>query len=305
MRYRLDLAYDGTDFFGWATQPGRRTVQDTLETWITQVLRLGEPARLVVAGRTDAGVHAAGQVCHLDVPDDHEVRLRSGTGDLATVLDHRLRRVLPDDLVVRGVRPVPDDFDARFSATFRRYTYRLWDEQSEREPTLRRRVAQVRGVLDLSAMNEAGDLLLGLHDFAAFCRPREGATTIRTLRQLQGVRTSDGTVEFTVVADAFCHSMVRSLMGALVAVGQAGADRPGRVPRDLAWVADLLGRPRRDSSVLVMPAGGLTLSEVGYPAEDQFAARSAEARNRRGPIVSDPIVSDPIVSDSEQSEANA
>lgn len=279
MRYRIDLAYDGTDFHGWASQPGLRTVQDTLESWIAQVLRLAEPAPLVVAGRTDAGVHASGQVCHFDLPDDFTVSLRDGhRGEVAQVLERRLRRVLPDDLVVRRVRTVSADFDARFSATHRRYTYRLWDERSVREPTLRRRVAVVRGELDLAAMNEAADLLLGLHDFAAFCKPREGASTIRTLRELNGVREPDGTIVLTVVADAFCHSMVRSLVGALVGVGRAGA---GRVRRDRDWVAALLAARARDSSVVMMPASGLTLSEVGYPAEDQYAARAEQARQRR------------------------
>ena len=244
MRYRLDLAYDGTDFFGWATQPGLRTVEETLATWVAQVLRLDEPARLIVAGRTDAGVHATGQVCHFDLPDD---------------------------------------FDARFSATFRRYTYRLWDDLGIHEPTLRRRVAQVRGVLDVEAMNTAAELLLGLHDFAAFCKPRKGATTIRTLRQLSGVRDPVGTVVFTVVADAFCHSMVRSLMGAIVGVGQGEPPRKGRIRRDQDWVAALLAAAVRDSTVLMMPASGLTLSEVGYPTDDQLAVRAAESRRRREP----------------------
>ena len=289
MRYRLDLAYDGTDFFGWATQPGLRTVEETLATWITQVVRLDEPARLIVAGRTDAGVHATGQVCHLDLPDDFVVRLRTGeSSDVATVMKHRLARVLPDDLIVRGVRQVPDAFDARFSALFRRYTYRLWDEEGIHEPTLRRRVAQVRGVLDVEAMNSAGELLLGLHDFAAFCKPRRGATTIRTLRQLSGVRDSVGTVVFTVVADAFCHSMVRSLMGAIVGVGQGEPARKGRVQRDENWVAALLAAAVRDSTVLMMPASGLTLSEVGYPADDGLAIRAAESRRRREPHEAQP-----------------
>lgn len=282
MRYRLDLAYDGTDFFGWAAQPGKRTVEDTLQTWVTQVLRLDTPARLVVAGRTDAGVHATGQVCHVDVPDDLVVRVRAGeSSQIATVLQRRLGRVLPDDLIVRSVRQVSDDFNARFSATHRRYTYRLWDEQGLHEPTLRRRVAQVRGVLDVDAMNSAAEVLLGLHDFAAFCKPREGATTIRTLRELSGVRDESGTIVFTVVADAFCRSMVRSLMGAIVGAGQHEPTRKGRVRRDADWVAALLAAAVRNSTVLMMPASGLTLSEVGYPPDDHVGRRAAESRRRR------------------------
>lgn len=284
MRYRLDLSYDGTDFFGWAAQPGLRTVEDTLQTWVTQVLRLDEPARLVVAGRTDAGVHATGQVCHVDLPDDFVVRVRAGeSSDVAAVLKHRLRRVLPDDLLIQDVRRVSPDFDARFSATHRRYTYRLWDDQGVHEPTLRRRVAQVRGLLDVDAMNAAAELLLGLHDFAAFCKPRVGATTIRTLRQMSGFRDANGTIEFTIVADAFCRSMVRLLMGAVVGVGQTEPSRKGRVVRGQDWVATLLAAAVRDSTLLMMPASGLTLSEVGYPDDAQLALRAAESRRRREP----------------------
>lgn len=279
MRLRLDLAYDGTDFSGWATQPGLRTVQGELEGWITQVLRLPEPAQLVVAGRTDAGVHATGQVCHLDLPQGWRVPVRDGEReDVDVLLEHRLRRVLPADVVVHAVRPVSNDFDARFSALWRRYTYRAWDEWTHRDPTLRRRSATVRGSLDVDAMNSGARLLLGLHDFAAFCKPREGATTIRALQRLEAVRNEDGEVVVTVVADAFCHSMVRSLMGALCAVGQSV---PSRVRRDEEWLAGLLRATGRDSSVLMMPASGLTLSEVGYPAEDQLAARAVQARRRR------------------------
>ena len=277
MRLRLDLAYDGTDFSGWATQPDRRTVQHELERWIGQVLRLPEQPGLVVAGRTDAGVHATGQVCHLDLPDGLAVPVRDGERtDIPQLLGHRLGRVLPDDIVVHAIRVVPEDFDARFSALWRRYTYRLWDDRTHREPALRRRAATVRGTLDVDAMNHAAELLLGLQDFAAFCKPREGATTIRTLQRLEAVREDpSGEVVFTVVADAFCHSMVRSLMGAMTAIGQA------RDGRDEHWLGRLLQATRRDSSVLMMPASGLTLSEVGYPADDQLAARAAEARRRR------------------------
>lgn len=279
MRLRIDLAYDGTEFSGWATQPGRRTVQDEMERWTTQVLRLPQPVQLVVAGRTDAGVHATGQVCHLDVPDDLAVLVRDGTAaDVPGLLAHRLRRVLPDDIVVHGVRAVGTEFDARFSALWRRYCYRIWDEETVADPVLRRRAAVVRGRLDVDAMNHGAGLLLGLHDFMAFCKPREGATTIRTLRQLEAVRNQAGEIEFTVVADAFCHSMVRSLMGAMVAIGQ----QPGaRSRRDEEWLTGLLRAGRRDSSVLVMPASGLTLVEVGYPADDRLAERAQQARRRR------------------------
>lgn len=264
MRWRLDLAYDGTDFHGWAAQPGLRTVQDVLETRIGQVLRLPQPPALVVAGRTDAGVHARGQVCHLDL---------AGDDDIADVLLRRLARALPDDLVVRAVSPAPDGFDARFSASWRRYCYRVVDSEHFPDPLQRRWVARLRHPISVEVLNEAAGLLRGLRDFAPFCKARDGATTIRELRELSARATPSGVVEIHLLADAFCHSMVRSLVGALTAV--AG----GR--RDLHWLADVAASPTRHGEIHVMPARGLTLEEVGYPAPELLAARAVEARSVR------------------------
>lgn len=261
MRWRLDLAYDGTDFSGWAVQPGRRTVQGELERWLPQVLRLSEPVTLTCAGRTDAGVHARGQVAHVDLPDDCD----------ASVLEHRLRRVLPPDVVIWAARPAPPGFDARFSALWRRYCYRLADRPLD--PLLRGHVVAVREPLDLEALNAAGRALLGLHDFAAFCRRRDGATTIRTLLDLRALRRTDGVVEVEVRADAFCHSMVRSLMGAVTAVAT------GR--RDLRWLESVRGSPVRHSEIQVLPAHGLVLEEVCYPADEALAGRAEAARRER------------------------
>ncbi|MGK2351446.1 tRNA pseudouridine(38-40) synthase TruA [Cutibacterium sp. V947] len=264
-RWRLDIAYDGANFSGWAAQPDRRTVQGELETWIPRVLRLDGPTPLTVAGRTDAGVHARGQVAHVDLPDDV---------DTSSML-RRLARVLDSDVVVTSIRPVPDEFDARFSALWRRYVYRLWDEGSRPDPLTRFHVASVRGHLDLDRLNTAGESLLGLRDFAAFCKYREGATTIRTLLECRAERVNGpyGTVEVSVRADAFCHSMVRSLIGALTTVAS------GR--RDQHWLDEVAASTSRASSVLVMPACGLTLEEVGYPSEGDLAVRAAQARSRR------------------------
>ncbi|MEL4358138.1 MULTISPECIES: tRNA pseudouridine(38-40) synthase TruA [unclassified Luteococcus] len=256
----MDIAYDGARFSGWASQPDLRTVQGELERWITQVLRLREPVQLTVAGRTDAGVHARGQVAHVDLPS---------TVDTSR-LQRRLDRVLDEDLQVLRVSPAPPGFDARFSAIWRRYVYRVWDEVSRPDPLLRGHIAQIRGVVDVDATNEAARMLLGLHDFAPFCKPRDGATTIRTLTGLHAARTPDGVLEYTVTADAFCHSMVRSLMGAMTTVGT------GR--RDQAWLAEVMASPKRHSGVLVMPAKGLCLEEVGYPDDDQLAVRAELSR---------------------------
>lgn len=268
-RWRLDISYDGTEFSGWARQSGRRTVQGELEHWIGAVLRLPEPVSLVCAGRTDAGVHARGQVAHLD--------LEAGALGDPALLHRRLARALPPDLVVRAVTAAPVGFDARFSAVWRRYRYLLSDGPTPPDPLLRRQVARARSPIDVAAMNTAGQTLLGLRDFAAFCRRRPGATTTRTLLELVGHRVADGplagTVELRVRADAFCHSMVRSLVGALVAVGS------GR--RDLAWLAEVTTAGVRAPTVEVLPPHGLTLAEVRYPAEDQLAVRASEARARR------------------------
>lgn len=262
-RWRLDVAYAGADFSGWAAQPGLRTVQGVLEEWIRQVLRLPDPVQVVCAGRTDAGVHARGQVIHVDLPDDAPV----------DTLERRLRRVLPPDLVVGAVRPAPPGFDARFAATWRRYVYRLNDGTVPMDPLLRGHVVRVRGPLDVAAMNAAAPVLLGLRDFAPFCRRREGATTIRTLLELRAERDARGDLAYTVRADAFCHSMVRSLMGAMTAIG-AGA-------RDEAWLAEVLTTPGRHPEVQVMPAHGLCLEEVGYPPDAELAARVVQARAKR------------------------
>jgi tRNA pseudouridine38-40 synthase len=270
VRWRLDLAYDGTDFAGWAVQAGgQRTVQGELELWTPRVLRLDRPVTLVCAGRTDAGVHARGQVAHLDLAP-------AELTDPA-VLHRRLARVLRDDLVVRRISAAPAGFHARFGAIWRRYVYRLWDGPTGVDPLLRRQVTRLRSPLDLDPFNAAAAGLLGLRDFAAFCRRRPGATTIRTLLELEAVRVPDGplagVVEVTVRADAFCHSMVRAVVGALTEVGA------GR--RGAAWLAELADARERRSGVPVLPAHGLTLEEVGYPPDEELAARAAEAQSLR------------------------
>jgi tRNA pseudouridine38-40 synthase len=261
-RWRIDLAYDGTDFRGWAAQPGLRTVQGQLEEWITRILRLDEPARLVVAGRTDAGVHARAQVAHIDLPDGLD----------AAPLAHRLNRVLPSDIALRSLTRAPAGFDARFSAVWRRYCYRLWDAASAPDPLLRRQVGRVGLPLDVAAMDAAGATLVGLHDFAAFCKHRLGATTIRTLQELSARRLDDasGTIEIWAQADAFCHTMVRCLAGALVAVGS------GR--RDTAWLVQVAARAHRAGDVPALAPSGLTLERVAYPSDEQLAVRAAQAR---------------------------
>ena len=261
MRLRLDLSYDGTDFRGWAVQPGLRTVQGEIEAAIAMILRLPRSAQLTCAGRTDAGVHARGQVAHVDLDDVDPKHL-----------ERRLRRLLPDDIVLRSLTVAAEGFDARFAALERRYAYRMFDGPPGPDPLTRTSVVRWPRRLDVEAMNAAGDRLVGEHDFASFCKKREGATTIRTLRQLSTVREGDS-LETTVRADAFCHSMVRSLMGLLVAVGERRYEPE--------WTDEVLARATRDARVMVMPPHGLALEEVVYPDDAGLAARAAESRRRR------------------------
>jgi tRNA pseudouridine38-40 synthase len=269
VRWRLDLGYDGTNFSGWATQPGRRTVQGELESWIRRILRLDEPVQLVCAGRTDAGVHARVQVAHVDLGS---MLIIDGAA-----LSRRLNKVLGGDCVIRRITAAPPGFDARFAAIWRRYVYRLSDGGVPPDPLYRSQIAQLNAEVDLDRLNEEAATLVGLRDFGAFCRRRDGASTIRNLLELAARRVPSGpmagVIECTIRADAFCHAMVRSLMGALVAVATG--------QRDHEWLAAITERGVRDSSIIVMPATGLTLEEVGYPADHELAARVLEARALR------------------------
>jgi tRNA pseudouridine38-40 synthase len=283
LRIRIDLAYDGTDFSGWAAQPGLRTVEGELSTALTTLLRAPAPVRLTVAGRTDAGVHARGQVVHADV-DAGAWAAVPGRSDRepGAAARTRLGGILPGDVVVHAVAEAPDGFDARFGALRRRYLYRLCDDPAAADPLRRRDTVHTKRPLDAAAMDEAARTLVGLNDFAAFCRKREGATTVRTLLEYSWARLDDGTLAATVVADAFCHSMVRSLVGVVMPVGE------GRRP--VEWAAEVLRAARRDPAVSVMPPHGLSLEEVVYPAAAELAARALEARSVRslpGPAASD------------------
>jgi tRNA pseudouridine38-40 synthase len=339
-RLRLEVAYDGTHFHGWARQPGLRSVQGELEQALRATLRVvaDQPVRVAVAGRTDAGVHAIGQVCHVDVPAGDWAALvgpraagpRARPGltpapvadpDPSLVLRRRLNGVLPPDLRVRRVGLAPDGFDARWSASWRRYSYLVADDPADQDPRSRGHVLWHPRALDLAAMRAAATRFLGEHDFAAFCRAREGASSVRTVHDIgwrrvgridptgaaptglgePRVRASSnaahdpagrgtaeleagipglaghpasGPLEFTVRADAFCHSMVRSLVGAFLAVGD------GRWPVDRP--AELLAAAERVPGIATAPAHGLTLVEVGYPPDAELAAQAQRARRWRG-----------------------
>lgn len=301
IRLRLDIAYDGSAFQGWAKQPGIRTVQGELEAALATVFsRMGEPPLLTVAGRTDAGVHATGQVAHLDLTPLQLKHLANPHGRGASPAEPIPPRTVPESLLpssvpasvgpalarrlngIAGLRSdvyvsrvsiAPEGFDARFSPVWRRYEYRIADAAATRNPLLRGHTVWYPATLDPEAMNRAARELLGLHDWAAYCRPREGATTIRELQEFEWGRDTTGVLVARLQADAFCHSMVRALVGAAVSVGEGklGGDRPAGI-RDEA---------RRTSEFKVMPAHGLTLVEVGYPDGPALAQRAEQTRARR------------------------
>jgi tRNA pseudouridine38-40 synthase len=268
-RLRLDLSYDGSGFHGWSLQPGLRTVQGVLADALGRVLALPAPPALTVAGRTDAGVHARGQVAHFDLP----AAAWEAAGPSAA---RRLARLLPPDVRVRAIGPAPGGFDARFSAVWRRYSYRVCDDPAAADPLRRHDTLWYPRPVDVARMNQAGLACLGTHDFAAFCRRREGATTVRELLRLEWVRAAPEVAVATAVADAFCHNMVRSLVGALLCVGD------GRRP--VSWLADVLAARARDPAVMVVPPHGLCLEEVAYPPGPDLATRAQAARRLRPPL---------------------
>ncbi len=259
----MGIAYDGRDFHGWAIQPeatGLRTVQGELQRVLTHLF--GESIEIQCAGRTDAGVHATGQVAHMDVaswPSDIEAR--------------RINRALPDDVRVTSIEEASMNFDARFCAIWRRYTYRVSDSPDGPDPLQRHLTLPHSRVLDLEAMNEAAQGLLGEHDFAPFCKQRDFATTIRRLIRLEWSRDASGVAVMMVQADAFCHSMVRSLVGVMLPVG----DRR----RPVEWPAAVLASGEKDPGVTVMPGYPLVLDEVGYPPPEEWAARQRDTRTLR------------------------
>ncbi|MDK7192176.1 tRNA pseudouridine(38-40) synthase TruA [Bifidobacterium sp. UMB1197] len=297
MRLRLDLAYDGGDFYGWAKQPTLRTVQGVLEDALHKVLRVNkddasEPLRLIVAGRTDTGVHASYQVCHLDV-SEFVLQNCVGHTNLTPVkaLEYRLCGVLPKDISIHSVSIAPSGFDARFSALDRTYVYRISDaaNRANLDPRMRGFVLQLDYDLNVDAMNQAASLIVGLHDFGSFARPNPGGTTIRCVKKavwnrvFQGSCLSkstgkipsieNGLLEFTIVADAFAHNMVRSLVGACVQVGCA--------KRSVDWFKNKIENPIREGSTGPIAANGLTLEYVEYPKDEELAARANAIRAKR------------------------
>ena len=303
VRLRLDLAYDGGAFYGWARQPTLRTVQGELEQALHTILRVpaddpDEPLRLTVAGRTDTGVHALHQVCHLDVGEATLDRCVGHMGVPAPeALFRRLSRMVPDDIAIHALSVAPEGFDARFSALERTYVYRICDDARPVDPRMRGFVLALDDRLDLDAMNAAAAMTIGLHDFGSFATPNPGGTTIREVKRAHWSRipvsplvpgasggagtaggytvpaAESGLVCFTIVADAFARNMVRSLVNACVKVGQ------GR--KDLDWFAEKMATPLREGSTGPIAPQGLTLEHVAYPPDDHLAARAEAIRAKR------------------------
>ncbi|MGW1715680.1 tRNA pseudouridine(38-40) synthase TruA [Streptomyces sp. NPDC002156] len=271
VRVRLDLSYDGTAFSGWAKQAGgRRTVQGEIEDALRTVTRSGSASyELTVAGRTDAGVHARGQVAHVDLPvevwGEHQEKLLK-----------RLAGRLDKDVRVWRVAEAPVGFNARFAALWRRYVYRVGDRAGGVDPLLRSHVLWHDWELDAAAMDAAAKSLVGEHDFAAYAKKREGASTVREVLDFGVRRRLDGIVEIEVRADAFCHNQVRSMVGALLFVGDGH--------RGVEWPRRVLDARVRDSAVHVVRPHGLTLEEVAYPADELLAERQLQARRVRGEV---------------------
>jgi tRNA pseudouridine38-40 synthase len=268
-RFRIDLAYDGTDFAGWAKQPGHRTIQGDLEVALTKLFGESQDGfGMRVAGRTDAGVHAAHQVCHIDVTTDQLKRLGR-----TTLSAKRLNSLLVAEIAILKIELAPEGFDARFSATGRRYHYLIADQRAKADPKRNRFVLTLPRSVDENVMSEAAEKLVGLKDFGAFCKPRAKATTIRNLKKLEVFRHKDGLIQITLEADAFCHNMVRAIVGAIVSVAE-----------QRLTVAELeavqLGGKRTSKFRVVHPRG-LSLEAVSYPSDEKMGLQAKAARKRR------------------------
>ncbi|MCC3267355.1 tRNA pseudouridine synthase A [Arthrobacter gengyunqii] len=292
-RVRMDLSYDGAPFYGWACQDDLPTIQGSLEAALEVLIR--RPVRLTVAGRTDSGVHARGQVVHFDLTGPEWNGLSRGASlTPEEALIRRMRGILNKDLTmplrkakapkrvihamegaitVHSASLAPAGFDARFSALWRRYSYRIADREASRDPLTRGVTLWHDFALDVHRMNSAADAVLGVKDFLSFCKPRTGATTVRELQEFSFLRRPDGVIEAHLRADAFCHNMVRSLVGGAILVG-AGERTP-------EWLGTRLQARIRDSDSLLASPHPLILEEVRYPPDGEMERRAVNTRAKR------------------------
>lgn len=271
IRYRINLAYDGTAYCGWARQSGHKTVQQSLLDALTLVF--GESTNdfsMRVAGRTDAGVHAYAQVAHIDVSAAQIKRL-GRTKSIA----FRLNSILDRDIRIHSFEIAPPGFHARFSATFRRYRFRIADGPVAKDPLQGRYTLWLAHELDLDLMRDGAKEFIGLHDFNSFCKARAGATTIRRMKSIKITRNPDlgGVIEIELIADAFCHNMVRAIVGGLIAVAQGSAQK--------SEITHVLKVAQKRAPFKVATPEGLTLVEIGYPADDKLEEQAAITRKKR------------------------
>lgn len=267
LRFRIDFSYDGTGFSGWAKQPDQRTIQGEMESALSGLVR--NRVDLTVAGRTDAGVHASAQVAHFDLPSLDKYGREWNEEELG----YRLNRMLSQEIVVRAIKKAPPFFHARFSALRRTYIYKIADGQQHIDPLKRFDITPWYRHLDLARLNEASKRLLGDHDFATFCKPGGSGTSIRRLEVFNWQRMPDSSLQAIVTADAFCYSMVRNIVGAVVCVGESRFD--------LEWISSLLVNKTRVSESMVFPARGLSLISVEYPADELLQSRATVTVRRR------------------------
>jgi tRNA pseudouridine38-40 synthase len=261
-RYRIDLAYDGTDFNGFSKQPELRTVAGELLSGLVKIFGEDEEDfRMRVAGRTDKGVHAQAQVVHLDLTTEQLKRIRRGHG-----VAERLNKIIDPDVRVISFEEADPGFHARFSALSRRYRYSIADRSVTPNPMTSRYQLEILWHLDVAPMIEAAKEFTGLRDFRAFCKERDGTTTIRELREISIKRRPNGVIDIEIEADAFCHNMVRSIVGALMSAGS------GRT--SMAAIRKALKGKRTQHAYKVQAPEGLTLIKIAYPAKSKLAAQA-------------------------------
>jgi tRNA pseudouridine38-40 synthase len=268
-RFRIDLAYDGTDFYGFSKQSAYRTVAGELLSGLVKIFgEDDEDFRMRVAGRTDAGVHAQAQVAHLDLTAEQLKRIRRGHG-----VAERLNKIIDPDVRVTAFEEADPGFHARFSALSRRYRYSIADRSVTPNPMTSRYMLEIMWHLDTAPMIEVAKEFMGLRDFKAFCKERTGTTTIRELKEISVKRRPNGVIDIEVEADAFCHNMVRSLVGALMSAGS------GRTT--VREVRKALKGNRNEHAYKVQAPQGLTLIKIAYPAKSKLAAQAELTQRMR------------------------
>lgn len=268
-RYRIDLAYDGTDFYGFSKQSAYRTVAGELLSGLVKIFgEDDEDYRMRVAGRTDAGVHAQAQVAHLDLTPEQLKRIRRGHG-----VAERLNKIIDPDVRVTAFEEADPGFHARYSALSRRYRYSIADRSVTPNPMTSRYLLEISWHLEVDPMIEIAKEFMGLRDFRAFCKERDGTTTIRELKEISVKRRPNGVIDIEVEADAFCHNMVRSVVGALMSAGS------GRTTAK--EVRKALKGQRNEHAYKVQAPQGLTLIKISYPAKSKLGAQAELTQRMR------------------------